>query len=188
MKKIAVFASGSGSNMLAIYDAIQSNKLEAEIAIVVVDKPDAKVIEKTNKHGIKTLICDFKLFDSKMEYERNILDELSELSIDLIVLAGYMRLISPVLLGVYKRRIINIHPSLLPKYKGKCAIEQAYEAKETVYGVTIHYVDEGMDTGEIIEQRSFEEFSRDIELIERRIHETEHNMYYEVIKKVLEEL
>ena len=188
MKKIAVFASGTGSNMVAIHEAIQLNKLEAEIGIVVVDKPKAKVIEKANVLGIRTLICDPKLFNSKMEYEKHILNELNELNIDLIVLAGYMRLINPVLLGAYKHRIINIHPSLLPKYKGKCAIEQAYEANETVYGVTVHYVDEGMDTGEIIEQRSFEESSKDIELIERKIHEIEHNMYYEVIKKVLEEL
>lgn len=188
MKKIAVFASGSGSNFQAIIDAIQGGALNAEVALLVCDKREAFAIERAKKNNVKVFQFLPKNYENKQAFETEILQKLKELNIEWIALAGYMRLIGETLLKAYEGRIINIHPSLLPSFPGKDAIEQAYEAKVKVTGVTIHYVDEGMDTGPIIAQAPiFIEETDTVDVVRTKIQEIEHKLYPEVLQKLLNE-
>ncbi|MCJ8008027.1 phosphoribosylglycinamide formyltransferase [Lederbergia wuyishanensis] len=184
MKKIAIFASGTGSNFQAIIDAVKAGCLHMEVALLVCDKPGALVIDKAENEKIKTFVFNPKEFETKVSFEKEIISRLQENDVDLIVLAGYMRLIGTTLLNTYKNKIINIHPSLLPSFPGKDAIGQAYRAGVKITGVTIHYVDEGMDTGPIIAQRALE-LSGEETLAEvgQQIHEIEHAFYPEVLQK-----
>ncbi|MEQ2527799.1 phosphoribosylglycinamide formyltransferase [Bacillaceae bacterium CLA-AA-H227] len=183
MKKIAVFASGSGSNFQAILDA----RLDAEISLLVCDKPQAFCVERAKKAEVPTFVFQAKEYASKEAYELEILHALKEHGVELIVLAGYMRLIGPTLLQAFEEKIVNIHPSLLPAFPGKDAIGQALEAKVKVSGVTVHYVDAGMDTGPIIAQRAIE-LSEDEtkESLQTKIHRIEHELYPKVIQGLLQ--
>ncbi len=188
MKKLAVFASGSGSNFQAIADAVKEGKLKAEICLLVCDKPEAYVIERAKKEGVPQFVFRPKDYPDKAAYEREILQELKKKEIDFIALAGYMRLIGPTILEEYEGRIVNIHPSLLPSFPGKDAIGQAMAAGVKVTGVTIHYVDEGMDTGPIIAQKAVEvEENETRESLEKKIHAVEHQLYPAVLQKLLGE-
>lgn len=188
MKRIAVFASGYGSNFGAIAEAVKRGMVNAQIVLLVSDKPECYAVERAKEHQIESFTFNAKEFSSKEEYETAIVRILNEKEVDLIVLAGYMRLIGNVLLDKFKGRIINIHPSLLPAFPGLNAIEQAYRAGEKVFGITIHYVDEGVDTGEIIAQECFKiEGDENLEEIEERVHELEHRLYPVVIENVLNE-
>lgn len=187
MKNIAVFASGSGSNFQAIIDAVKEGMIEGKIALLVCDKTGAYAIERAKKEGIPQFVFTAKNYGSKEEYEIEILKELEKNNVDFIVLAGYMRLIGSTLLSNFEGKIVNIHPSLLPSFPGKDAIGQALEAKVKVSGVTVHYVDAGMDTGPIIAQKSVE-ISEDEtkESLQGKIHEVEHQLYPTVIQKLLQ--
>lgn len=186
MKKIAIFASGTGSNFEAIVQAVQDDVLHANIALLVCDKPNAPVIEKAKRAGIPAFVASPKEYPSKADYESHVNEQLQSLGVELIVLAGYMRLIGPTLLSVYPNKIINIHPSLLPAFPGKDAIGQAMEAGVKVTGVTIHYVDEGMDTGPIIEQKAITIDQGDtLADVEAKIHALEHELYPEVIERLI---
>jgi phosphoribosylglycinamide formyltransferase 1 len=188
MKKIAVFASGNGSNFQSIVDYIKEGKLKAHLALLVCDKPGAKVIERAKNAQIPSFVFNPKSYESKEHFEQDILQQLIEYEIDLIVLAGYMRLIGPTLLQPYQGKIMNIHPSLLPSFPGKNAIEQALEAGVKITGVTIHYVDEGMDTGPIIAQRAVEISEVDnAETLAQKIHQVEHTFYPEIIQQWINE-
>lgn len=185
-KKIAVFASGSGSNFQAIQEAIIRGELDAKIEVVVTDKPGAYVTERAKNFAIPVLEVNPKNFDSKEAYETFILDKMEALDIEWIVLAGYMRLIGSVLLGAYENRIVNIHPSLLPSFPGKDAIGQAYRHGVKVTGVTVHYVDAGMDTGPIIAQIAVDVVEGDIAATEERIHAAEHILYPFALNKIFQ--
>jgi phosphoribosylglycinamide formyltransferase 1 len=186
MKTIAVFASGNGSNFQAIIDAVQNGELCADLALLICDKPSAYAIERAKKAGIHAFVFNPKDYQNKEDYEKEILCELTKVDADLLVLAGYMRLIGPTLLTEYQGRIVNIHPSLLPAFPGKDAIGQALEAKVKQSGVTIHFVDEGMDTGPIIEQESVTiDESETIESLQRKIQSIEHRLYPAVLKMLL---
>ena len=187
MKKIAVFASGTGTNFEAIAEAIENQKLHAEIVCVVVDKVNAAVIEKARKRNIDSFVFTAKDYASKEAYEKEIVAYLQEREAELCVLAGYMRLCGEVLLNAYEGRIINIHPSLLPAFKGKDAIGQAIAAGVKVMGVTIHYVDASLDGGKIIAQRAFDvDPLWSHEEIEAQVHKIEHILYPDTIGKLLE--
>lgn len=189
MKNIAIFASGTGSNFLAINEAIKNKELDCNLKILVSDKPYCKAVENAKIMGIKTHSFTPKSYKNKAAFETEITTLLKDLNVELIVLAGYMRIIGDTLLKEYPNRIINIHPSLLPNYKGLDAIGQALSDNATVTGVTVHYVDEGMDTGSIIEQESLEIYNNESrEHLEKRVHAIEHKLYPRVIKRVLEEL
>ncbi len=189
MKNIAIFASGTGSNFLAINEAIVNGELSANIALLVSDRPKSKAVENANRLGINVLAFSPKKYQSKKKYEEIIRNKLIELNVELIVLAGYMRLIGETLLENYQKRIINIHPSLLPSFKGIDAVGQAIDAKVKVTGVSIHYVDEGMDTGEIIAQEAVDISNLHTrEEIEKRIHHIEHKLYPKTINQILEGL
>lgn len=186
MKNIAIFASGNGSNFQSIVDHIKIGKLDAKVGLLVCDKMGANVIERAKAEQIDYFAFNPKDYGSKAEFEQEIIGKLCEKEIDFIVLAGYMRLIGPTLLAEYEGRIINIHPSLLPAFPGKNAIEQALEAGVRITGVTIHYVDEGMDTGPIIEQKAVEiEEGETLESLATKIHQVEHQFYPAVIQKLL---
>ncbi|MBB5355713.1 phosphoribosylglycinamide formyltransferase-1 [Anoxybacillus mongoliensis] len=186
MKRIAIFASGSGTNFQAIVDAVKKGDIQAEVALLVCDRPHAKVIERAIREHVPVFVFNPKQYETKQQFEREILQQLQQKEIDWIVLAGYMRLIGPTLLHVYPNKIINIHPSLLPAFPGKDAIGQAYRYGVKVTGVTVHYVDEGMDTGPIIAQRAlYIDDGEPLESVERRIHEIEHTLYPQVIQQLL---
>lgn len=188
MRKIAVFASGFGSNFDAIQKAIEEKRLDASIELVVVDKVNAAVIEKAQKKGIETFVFTAKEYASKDAYETEIVARCKEKDVEWVILAGYMRLCGDVLLNAYPDHIINIHPSLLPAFKGKDAIGQAYNYGVKVMGVSIHYVNAEMDGGRIIAQRSFDvEEGMTHDEVEARIHAIEHVLYPETLKRLLED-
>jgi phosphoribosylglycinamide formyltransferase-1 len=186
MKNIAVFASGSGSNFQAIIDAVKAGRLDAKVTLLVCDKKDAFALQRAEKAGIPSFVFHAKQFSSKDEYEMEIIQELKKRDVEFIVLAGYMRLIGHLLLREYEGRIVNIHPSLLPSFSGKDAIGQAINAGVKVSGVTIHYVDEGMDTGPIIAQEPVRiETGETKDSLQAKIHEIEHQLYPSVLQRIL---
>lgn len=186
MKKIAVFASGNGSNFQALVEAEKMGKLDAKISLLICDQPEAYVLKRASAERIPFLCVSPKCYSSKISYEQALLEQLNRENIDFILLAGYMRLIGPTLLQAYPRRIINIHPSLLPAFPGKDAVDQAVKAGVKVTGLTIHYVDEGLDTGPIIAQRAVEIETGDTrESIQKRIQLAEHQVYPAVVQQLL---
>ncbi len=185
MTKIAVFASGYGSNLQALIDSIALEELPASIGLVVSDRPGAYALKRAAEAGIATLPVDPKDYRDKTHYESVIVAKLEELEIDYLILAGYMRLIGPTLLERYSRKIINIHPSLLPLFPGLDGIGQALAAGVTETGVTVHYVDAGMDTGPIIAQERIKLFPGEARSsVEERVHAIEHRLYPQVLKQI----
>ncbi len=182
MTKIAVFASGSGSNFQAIQEAIERGDLQAKVEVVITDKPGAFVVTRANRFGVPVVELAPKSFESKAAYEEKIVAELLSREVEWIVLAGYMRLVGDTLLTAYENRIVNIHPSLLPSFPGKDAIGQAMEHGVKVTGVTVHYVDAGMDTGPIIAQAAVDVVADDREATEERIHKVEHELYTKTLQ------
>ena len=186
MTNLAVFASGTGTNFDAIQRAIENGELQAKIVVVVVDKLNALVIEKAKAKGIDVFAFNPKDYENKAAYEKVIISVLEKHNVEFIALAGYMRLFGPTLLEKYEGSVVNIHPALLPAFPGKDAIHQAISYGVKVMGVTIHYVDAGMDSGKIIAQRAFDvEESMSDEDIEARIHSIEHVLYKETLMKLL---
>ena len=183
-QRFSVFASGTGSNFDAM---MQDKKIASSIVLLVCDKPGAAVIKKAQGYGVETLVLEPKRYASKQEYEKVIAEKLQDLEVEWIFLAGYMRLIGETLLSQYEGRIVNIHPSLLPDFPGKDAIGQAYRAGVSKTGVTIHYVDEGMDTGPIIAQEEIETLPEETEeQLKTRIQAVEHRLYPNVINQLMQ--
>ncbi|MFD1203528.1 phosphoribosylglycinamide formyltransferase [Sporosarcina contaminans] len=182
--KIAVFASGSGSNFEAIAQACRSGELLAEIVVVITDRPAAYVIERAKKMNIPVAAYEAKAFRSKEAFEKAIVERLADDGVEWLVLAGYMRLIGPTLLNAFPSRIVNIHPSLLPAFPGKDAIGQAIAHGVKVTGVTVHLVDEGMDTGPILAQQAVAVVHNDLEKTAQSIHEVEHVLYKETLQQL----
>lgn len=186
MTKLAIFASGAGSNYDAVMQATKNDILDAEVSLLVCDKPNAKVVEKAKKNGTPTFVFDPKQYRNKSMFEAKIVDVLQEEAIDWIVLAGYMRLIGETLLRPFEEKMINIHPSLLPSFPGLDAIGQAFDAGVKVTGVTVHYVDEGMDTGKIISQAAVSiEDGMTKKDLQKAIQSVEHMLYPQAIQKLI---
>lgn len=179
--QIAVFASGSGSNFAAIEEACRNEELNAEIVLVVTDKPNAYVVERAEQAGIRVASFKPTAFENKDACEGAILQALQAVDASWLVLAGYMRLIGPTLLAAYPSRIVNIHPSLLPSFPGKDAVGQAVAHGVKVTGVTVHLVDEGMDTGPILAQRAVDVVVGSAEETANAIHGIEHDLYKETL-------
>ena len=175
MKKIAVFASGNGSNFQVIAE-------QFPVEFVFSDHRGAYVLERANNLGVKSYAFELREFDSKVAYEQAIVDLLEAHQIDLVCLAGYMKIVGPTLLAAYEGRIINIHPAYLPEFPGAHGIEDAWQAGVSESGVTIHWVDSGVDTGKIIQQVRVPRLAEDtLESFEARIHEQEYQLYPEVL-------
>jgi phosphoribosylglycinamide formyltransferase 1 len=184
--KIGVFASGTGSNFAAILEAVESQKItNVQVVLLVSDRPEALAVKKAENESIPVFTFNPKDYPSKQSYEAEILEKLTQMEVDFIVLAGYMRLLGHVLLEAYDRRIINVHPSLLPAFAGKDAIGQALDYGVKVTGITVHYVDEGMDTGAVIAQRAITiDPDETKETLTKKIQEQEHSLLPEVIQSL----
>jgi len=154
MIRIGVLASGRGSNFQSIVDGIKEKEIDGEVVALVVDNPEAGAIERAQANGIPYFIVEKKDYPGKGGMDRKIAEILNGKKVDLVVLAGYMRIVGKELLGKFKGRMINIHPALLPSFPGLDAQKQAFEYGVKVSGCTVHFVDEGTDTGPVIEQTS----------------------------------
>ena len=177
-KKIAVFASGSGSNFQVIAENF-------EVEFVFSDHRDAYVLERAQNLRVPSYAFELKEFDNKVAYEEAIVELLSRHEIDLVVLAGYMKIVGPTLLAAYEDRIINIHPAYLPEFPGAHGIQDAWDAGVAESGVTVHWVDAGVDTGHIIKQVRVPRLVEDsIESFEARIHEAKYQLYPEVLENL----
>jgi phosphoribosylglycinamide formyltransferase-1 len=185
LHRIAIFASGHGSNFESIVRACHEGDIAAEVVLMVCDKPEARVNTVADEWGIARYTFSAKDFQSKQEYEEQIVERCKALGVELICLAGYMRLVGDSLMQAYEGRMINLHPSLLPAFAGKDAIEQAMAYGVKVYGATIHYVDSTLDGGQIIAQRAIAYEGNDIEELTAMIHTIEHSLYIDTIKKLL---
>ncbi|MDI6758859.1 MAG: phosphoribosylglycinamide formyltransferase [Candidatus Omnitrophota bacterium] len=184
---IAVFASGRGTNFQAIIDAVQKGKIKAHLTLLVSDNSDAPVIKKAQDANIKVALVQRGVFSSRSGFENRIIQHLKENKIELIVLSGFMRMLSPEFVREYYGRIINIHPALLPSFKGVQAIKNAFDYGVKVTGVTVHFVDEEMDHGPIILQEVVKIERKDtLESLEEKIHKVEHKIYPEVIQLFVE--
>ncbi len=184
-KRLAIFASGNGSNFEAIAQACADGRIDAEVVVCVTDKPGAYVTKRAEKFGVPVLEFRPKDYSSKADFERILVERLTEAEVDLVCLAGYMRIVGEVLLDAYGDRIINIHPALLPAFKGAHAIKDAFEYGVKVYGVTIHYVDSSLDGGKIISQAAVPYEGDDIDELESLIHAQEHILYPATIQKLI---
>ncbi len=186
-KNIAVFASGQGSNFSAIIQAVKKRKIKGAVGLLVCDRHEAGVISRARRAGVKVAVVLRKDFASKSAFENKIIQNLKENKIELIVLAGFMRLLSPEFVKIYSGRIINIHPSLLPASKGEQGIKDAFDYGAKITGVTVHFVDEEIDHGPIILQGAVEIKKTDtLESLESKIHRLEHKLYPQAIALFLE--
>ena len=182
--RLGVLGSGRGSNLAAIARAIDEGRLPAKLAAVLSDRPGARILELGQKSGARTgaIVPATPRGRLDAKTEGKFVDILREEGVELVVLAGFMRIVGPVFLAAYPRRIINVHPSLLPKHRGSDAAAQALAAGDTVTGCTVHHVDEGVDTGEIIAQREVPVFPGDTaETLQARIQTAEHELLPAVI-------
>ncbi len=185
MKRLAVFASGSGTNFEAIATACADGRIDAEVVMMVCDVPFAPVISRAERLGVPSFVFNPRDYASKADYERAVEAVLSPLDVDLICLAGYMRIVGPVLLSAFEGRIINIHPSLLPSFKGAHAVEDAVAYGVKVYGITIHYVNSELDGGRIIAQEAFAYDGDDPAEVHRLGQKIEHKLYVQTINRLL---
>ncbi len=178
--RVGVFVSGSGSNLQALIDA----KIPSvEIVVVVSNSPDAYAIERAKKNKIPVEVIDHRNYSSREDFEREIQKRLDQYKVDLIALAGFMRILTPLFIRNYKNRIMNLHPALLPSFPGTNAVKQALMYGVKFTGCTVHFVDEGVDTGPIILQAVVPIYDTDTEesLLER-IHKEEHRIYPEAVR------
>ena len=187
MVNIAVFCSGNGSNFQAIVDSLKGGEIKAKVTLMVCDNPGAFALERAKKGGIKNLLVERKDFPTKDEFEAEIIKHLQKENIELICLAGFMRLLSLNFVQRYRHKILNIHPALLPSFKGTQGIKEALDYGVKVTGVTVHFVDEKMDQGPIILQEALEIRDNDTEeSLAGRIHVNEHGLYPQAIKLFVE--
>ena len=188
MKKIAILISGRGSNMLALAKSVAEGKINAKISAVISNKPEAPGLEKAKEMGINTIVINSKEFKDKESYEQKLLDTLKELNIDLICLAGYMKIVGSKIIRAFPNKIMNIHPALLPSFPGLDAQKQAHDYGVKVSGCTVHFVDEGMDTGPIILQKTVTVDDTDTEsTLAHKILEYEHKAYSEAVSLFVED-
>ena len=185
--KIGVLLSGSGTNLQAIIDKIAAGELPVEIVQVVSSRPDAYGIVRAEAAGLPVLVLDRAAYADPEAADARIAAALKDAGAEYVAMAGYMRKVTPVLLNAYPNRILNLHPALLPSFKGAHAIQEAFDAGVKVTGVTVHFANEDYDRGPIIAQRAVEVREDDTaETLEARIHEVEHELYPQVLGLVAE--
>lgn len=185
--KIGILISGRGSNMVALVDAVKSGEIpDSQVAVVISDKPDAAGLQKARERGIETLVIE-RSSRPRIEHDAEIAAELKRRGVELVCLAGYMRLLSPDFVRAFPNRIVNIHPSLLPAFPGLNVQQQAIDAGVKISGCTVHYVNEHLDAGPIILQRAVEVKDDDTaETLSARILEQEHFLYVEAVKVIIQ--
>lgn len=183
MLNIGVLASGRGSNFQSIIDEIEAGRLDAAIRLLVVDQPDAYAIQRAMKHSIEHVCLDPKDFASSDDFFIKIADELKARDVELVVLAGFMRIVKKPLIDAFPNRVINIHPALLPSFPGLHGQAQAVDYSVRISGCTVHFVDEGMDTGPVIIQAAVPVSPDDTEeTLSERILRLEHRIFPEAIR------
>ena len=181
--KVAVLVSGRGSNLQALIDAVNSKELQVEICLVLSDKADAYALERAHRHGIPTAVVQRKGYSNKAEFQKAILEEVKSHGAELVVLAGFMRILGRTFLSSFPNRVINIHPALLPAFPGIDAQRQALDYGVKFSGCTVHFVDEGMDSGPIIAQHVVPVMDDDDrDALADRILEQEHLLIVEGVK------
>jgi phosphoribosylglycinamide formyltransferase-1 len=183
--ELGVLASGGGSNLQAILDAIQSGQLDAACRIVVCNRPDAGAIPRARAAGVSVHILDHKQYSSREAFDAELVRSLKAAGVEWVALAGFMRVLSPVFLGAFPQRVVNIHPSLLPAFPGVNAQEQAFRYGVKITGCTVHFVDGGVDTGPIIRQCAVAVLDTDTETsLRARILEHEHKLFVEALSAI----
>ncbi len=183
--KVAVLISGNGSNLQAMIDSFK-NQEQIQICSVISNVEDAYGITRASGAGIETHVINHRDYPSRETFEKKLIDKLNDTCPDLIVLAGFMRILSEVFIAEYYGKIINIHPSLLPKYKGMNTHKRVLENNEEFHGVTVHYVDDSLDGGPICAQSKLKINTSNVNELENQIHELEYKLYPEVIKQIAE--
>lgn len=184
---IGVLVSGSGTNLQAIIDACASGTLKARIGCVISNRADAFALERARRHGISAVHLDYRTFSGRDDYDTALVDLLRKQGVGLVVLAGFMRIVTPVLLNAFPNAVMNIHPALLPAFPGLHAQKQALEYGVKVTGCTVHFVDAGTDTGPIIIQAAVPVLGDDsVETLSDRIQSEEHRTYPEAIRLFIE--
>jgi phosphoribosylglycinamide formyltransferase-1 len=187
-KRIAVFASGFGSNLQALIDYNKTGDLNGDIVLVFSNNKDAYALKRAEESKIRAVFMDPSEYSTREEYDSKIAKLLDEEKIDLIVLAGYMFVLSCGLISKFKNRILNIHPSLLPSFKGAHGIKDAFDYGVKVTGVTVHFADESLDSGPIIIQEALDvDQDESVEELEERIHKIEHKIYPLAVKYFCED-
>ena len=185
---LAVLISGNGSNLQAIIDNIKSKDLKAEIKIVISNNKDAFGLNRASENGIRKIFIDHKDYDDRETYDAELIKNIEKENVDLIILAGFMRILSSKFIKAFPNKIINIHPSLLPKYPGLNTHKKVIENKDKEHGVTVHFVDEGLDSGSIIGFIRLKVNSNEKENeLENRIHKLEHYIYPKIISEFQED-
>ncbi len=183
MVSIAVLASGSGTNLQSIIDALEAGSIDGKVDLVISDKADAYAITRAKKHGIETGLVEKKNGEKREAYDERLIEVLKAHDIELVVLAGFMRILSPLFLRAFPMRVLNIHPSLLPSFPGLDVHRRAIEAGARFSGCTVHFVDEGVDTGPIIIQAVVPILEDDNpKILADRILEEEHRIYPEAVR------
>lgn len=181
--KLGVLISGNGSNLQSIIDNIEKGSLKATIKIVISNNPDAYGLTRAKKHGIPFIVLKHADFKSKEDFDSEVVRLLKSNNVDLVILAGFMRILTPVLLKAFPHKIMNIHPALLPSFPGIHGQKQAVDYGVKVSGCTVHFVDEGVDTGPIIIQRTVQVLDDDTEeTLAERILKEEHQIYPQAIQ------
>ncbi len=183
---LAVLASGYGSNLQAIINAVQSREIDGRVVVVISDQSDAFALQRARNKGIEALFIDPSLFSGREAYDREIVSQLQRREVELVILAGFMRLLSSHFVKEFKYRIMNIHPSLLPAFPGLDGVKQALAYSVKVSGCTVHFVDEGLDTGPIILQEAVNVYDSDTEdSLLLRIHTVEHRLYPRAVQLLI---
>lgn len=185
---LGVLISGRGSNLRAIIDAIAEHRLDATIAVVISNNADAPGLQHAREAGIETLVLNHSAYPSREDYDRALVGELQARGVGLVCLAGFMRLLSPAFIAAFPNRILNIHPSLLPKYPGRHPQQQALDDGATVSGATVHFVNADLDAGPVVLQREVPVLPGDTaDALAARILKVEHQLYPDAIARVLGE-
>ena len=188
MFKIAVLISGNGSNLEALINACKKNVISGSIDIIISNNPDAYGIQRAKNHSIDYKIVDNNRFKTREDFDKALVEELEDSNPDLVVLAGFMRILTPVMIEAFKNKIINIHPSLLPKYPGLDTHNSVMKNGDLKHGVTIHFVNEVLDSGKIIAQGEISVNPKEtLEELKTRIHAIEHVMLPMVVSKFADE-
>lgn len=180
--RVGVLVSGSGSNLQSIIDRLHQSDSPVEVAVVISDNPEAYGLKRAAGAGISTAVFPLEDYPDRRQHDLAMADELKRHGVELVVLAGYMLIVTPVFLEQFPHKVINLHPSLLPAFPGATAIEDAHEYGVRVTGATVHFVDEGVDTGPIILQEAVMiDPGEALDSLRRRVHETEHRLLPEAI-------
>jgi phosphoribosylglycinamide formyltransferase-1 len=185
---LGVLVSGSGTNLQAILDAVAEGRLDARVHVVVSNKPGVPALDRAQRAGVPAVVVPHRDFSSREEFDRKLVEVLRAAGVKLVVLAGFMRVLTPVFLQAFAGRVINIHPSLLPAFPGVGAQGQALAHGVKVTGCTVHYVDAGVDTGPIIAQRAVPVLDGDtVESLTARLLEQEHALMVEALNRIATE-